>query len=606
MGGANEITGICTDDSNNSYVTYSNNFTKYDTNGNKLFWQPLEDTPIDISMTTSNKIVTVGSNDGLIYLSQYDTTITEEWSTHFGGDAGTAQILGMVSDDEGNVYTYGNTTNRINYLGETFDKGIFICKQEPKGDLVWSHQFPEVNITDGTLGDYISIDTTNNRLYITGNFSTDLNINETTTLTPSEYGSVFVLKYDLDGSYIWSIQEDFKGDEPSVIHDYNENVILSGTFKDETINIGNTQLTNSGGDDGFLAKYDSDGNFSWAIKAGGESTEYSTFASVDENNNIYLTGEFISENISIGETDFTLAEGEGNIVLAKLDNNGNVLWHKTFGTSEAETWNDYTCWPTGIITSTEGYSYIKGWHGDSVYFDDNLLRNSYSLFSFFVSKTDPTGDIIWIKSIEKHGGGFDYNQFDIDRKGSIYLGVSSTDTLGFGEDFVHNPSGKCDLLVAKYLNDGTLDWVKSFASNDEGKNRISSVAVYDTSNIFVSGYYERYLSIEDQILTTNNKHGFVAMFGDEINQTTGVKDIYNRNNGQLSFYPNPSSGILYLNTQDNFKGVVEILNLSGQIVHSEHIESNNQAINLNNLLPGVYFVRVKNNRNYTTEKLIIE
>ena len=50
--------------------------------------------------------------------------------------------------------------------------------------------------------------------------------------------------------------------------------------------------TGNTNEDLFLAKYDSDGNFIWAQKAGGSDIDAGNGLFVDKNSDIYLTGYF--------------------------------------------------------------------------------------------------------------------------------------------------------------------------------------------------------------------------------------------------------------------------------------------------------------------------
>ena len=337
----------------------------------------------------------------------------------------------------------------------------------------------------------------------------------------------------------------------------------------------------------------------WAIRAGGETTEYMAITSTDASDNIYLSGEFLSENVTVDNTEITMEEGDGNIIFAKLDPDGNVQWVISHAGSPV---SDYRCWPTGIKTDAEGYTYMKGWHGDFTYFDDIILMSPYgSGYSYFIAKFDPDGNTVWAKSITEHYYGFDYNQFDIDTEGSVYLGAQARDTIHFGEDFQYIPFGNNDLFVAKYSSDGDLIWVKTMQGNVANYAMISSVSVYNTSNVFVSGHFKEYLSIDDEELTSTARHGFVAMLGYSI----GVKEVYNRNNKEFDIYPNPSTGLVTFTSNFKLNNKIEILNITGQIVHSVNISGQNKEIDLNHLEKGLYFIRIVNDENVKLVKLIL-
>ncbi len=600
-GNTDDTPELTVDDSGNSYVVEDDSITKYNTDGIEQWTNSFNNIPNCYTITSSDKIITAGNEDGLVFVSQSDNTLNEEWISLFDGNSATGNVLGMVTDNSGNVYTLGAVSNTTDYFGEEVNKGTFICKQDESGNVIWLNLFPDNLLNFFSVEQSLYIDTVTNHLYITGGFTEDLVIPGETTLIPAENGSIFLLKYDLNGSYIWSVQEDFFSEQVSVLTDNSGNVILSGLFEN-TVTIGTTDLTSAGSMDGFISKYDTDGNFLWAIRAGGESIEYIAIISTDASDNIYLTGEFISENVTINGTGITLAEGNGNIILAKLDNTGNVLWLTSHAGSTI-TFRDYYCWPTGIITDATGCTYIKGWHGDSIYFNDIMLRSPYNSISYFLTKFDQNGNTIWANSINEHSTGYDYNQFDIDYNGNVYLGAQARDTLNFGDDFEYINSGKEDLFVAKYNTDGDLIWVRAMQGNETSLNRIQSVAVYDTTNIFAAGYFGNYLHIGNEELSSTNKHGFIAMFDTDI---SGIKEVYKRNNNEFDIYPNPSTGLVTINCKSGIFDKIEIINVTGQKVHSVNITSKNIQIDLSNLAKGLYFVKIKGENYYKTEKLIID
>ena len=188
-----------------------------------------------------------------------------------------------------------------------------------------------------------------------------------------------------------------------------------------------------------------------------------------------------------------MEEGDGNIIFAKLYPDGTVEWVTSKAGSSTIPNGDWRCWPTGIKTDAQGYTYIKGWHGDSTYFDNIMLRSPYNNFSYFIAKFDPNGNTIWANSITEHQNGLDYNQMDIDIEGSVYLGAQARDTIHFGDDFEYINVGEYDLFIAKYQTTGELDWVKIMETTT-GYNWLSSVSVFDTTNVFIGGHFYNYIS----------------------------------------------------------------------------------------------------------------
>jgi hypothetical protein len=87
--------------------------------------------------------------------------------------------------------------------------------------------------------------------------------------------------------------------------------------------------------------------------------------------------------------------------------------------------------------------------------------------------------------------------------------------------------------------------------------------------------------------------------------------VYTDNNHKLNIYPNPAGDVLYLkySIKDVKNFTVNIYSLSGQTLRS--IKMNNQPaegiikIAVNDLVPGIYFVRFITDVEIKTEKICI-
>ena len=89
------------------------------------------------------------------------------------------------------------------------------------------------------------------------------------------------------------------------------------------------QLSGYGNYDIFVAKYDPNGKCLWVNQAGGTLNDYGRGISVDNNGNIYVTGDFIN-TVAFGSIQL-ISYGYEDIFLAKYDSNGNCQWVKQSG-----------------------------------------------------------------------------------------------------------------------------------------------------------------------------------------------------------------------------------------------------------------------------------
>ncbi|HPF08295.1 MAG TPA: SBBP repeat-containing protein, partial [Candidatus Cloacimonadota bacterium] len=97
----------------------------------------------------------------------------------------------------------------------------------------------------------------------------------------------------------------------------------------------------------------------WANQAGGTSSDYGQSIATDSNGNSYVTGSF--EGIAVfGSTTLT-SSGQSDIFVAKMDSNGNWLWAKKAGGSSSDKGygiavdSSGNCYATGYFRSTASF-----------------------------------------------------------------------------------------------------------------------------------------------------------------------------------------------------------------------------------------------------------
>ncbi|MFQ5335427.1 MAG: hypothetical protein ACE5DN_05070, partial [Flavobacteriales bacterium] len=91
---------------------------------------------------------------------------------------------------------------------------------------------------------------------------------------------------------------------------------------------------NSGQDsmwDIYLAKYDQDGNYLWALQGLDSGWDHVQAVVSDLAGNALIIGSFCSCDTFVFGTDTLDPVGNNPFFLIKIDPNGNVLWSKSFG-----------------------------------------------------------------------------------------------------------------------------------------------------------------------------------------------------------------------------------------------------------------------------------
>ena len=89
----------------------------------------------------------------------------------------------------------------------------------------------------------------------------------------------------------------------------------------------------------------------------------------------------------------------------------------------------------------------------------------------------------------------------------------------------------------------------------------------------------------------------------EICRVDLVSGLFRTNNIiTLSISPNPASGVIFLNTEEDIEQV-EVLTLDGQLKLKEEGTS---QLDLSNLTSGIYIIKVQTNRGIASQKIILE
>jgi hypothetical protein len=160
------------------------------------------------------------------------------------------------------------------------------------------------------LGGYdITVDN-NKSSYITGSFGSDA-IFEQDTLRTTALSDLFIAKYDSSGNFIWAHQANCRSIGTALTLDANENIYLSGSFRDTAIIDADTIISTVG--DLLLAKYTSSGHLIGLRHCGQAGA---SDVSVESNGFVYLTGNFY-DTITFDNNPSLASYGQGDIYISK-------------------------------------------------------------------------------------------------------------------------------------------------------------------------------------------------------------------------------------------------------------------------------------------------
>jgi hypothetical protein len=257
---------------------------------------------------------------------------------------------------------------------------------------------------------------------------------------------------------------------PSVSIDIQGNMYVSYTVNG-TISGG----TRTGQTDIAVSKIDTYGNLVWVKQLGIMNTtanDTSSSITIDSNSNIYISYQSTG-TVSGG----TFLGGLGDIVVCKLDSNGNLVWIKQHAianttTSEADP---------RIVVDSAGNSYVC--YNSAGTISGGTFRG---LTDIVIFKLDSNGNLVWIKepAIINSTGNERYPTIAIDSSGNLCLTYQSAGTVSGGTNIGGTTS---DVVVIKMDGNGNVIWIRQRSvMNTSGIDQYPSVAIDNNNNIFVS------------------------------------------------------------------------------------------------------------------------
>ena len=320
----------------------------------------------------SYTITNSGSAD--IFLVKYDADGNVLWAKSASGvDEDKSNAVAV--DLAGNVYITGSyISNTLNFGGVSISNSqanteeMFIAKYDAAGNALWAKD-ASGSSNDKAFG--IAADADGN-VVVSGHFiSGTLNFGSQSLFNSGGF-DIFLVKYDETGNVLWAENPSGSGYDFnfSMEMDGEGNTYLTGHFSSFQLTFGSSTITNGGGDDIYVAKYDADGNALWAQKAGGSTYDYGYDVSVDGDGNVFLTGNFQSPNISFGSISLTNSTTYADFYVVKYNPDGDPQW------AQHGSGSDYT-FGRGCGADPSGNVYVTGLFGN-----ESLTLGNITLATF--------------------------------------------------------------------------------------------------------------------------------------------------------------------------------------------------------------------------------
>jgi len=283
----------------------------------------------DISGTayldTSGPFTSKGSKD--ILAAKISTSGKIIWVS-ITGNIGMDYADAVAMDSIGSCVTTGVYTDTVTFgTGVSFkslgSQDVFLTRRAPASGL---HQ--KTLAFGGTYGEYsrgVALSPSGN-IYVTGGFQGTVSINGSTSLNKYGQSDVFLVGFKPQGMLAMPVS--FGGSN----HDFGESVAVdskgyvnvAGSFRGTASFDGGTTTHTAKGMDAFVASYRPTGKLRWVkvLSSTGNDTAYDV--TVDQADNVYVTGYFTNSMVAPGQTLVT--SGSSDIFLVSYAQSGAARW----------------------------------------------------------------------------------------------------------------------------------------------------------------------------------------------------------------------------------------------------------------------------------------
>ncbi|UKN01562.1 SBBP repeat-containing protein [Paracrocinitomix mangrovi] len=284
----------------------------------------------------------------------------------------------------------------------------------------------------------------------------------------------------------------------SIDVDNEGNVFVAGrckwltTFEDETNPIGPLSIADR---DVFVSKYNFQGDLLWAVVAGSEEIGYDLAQCIkaDNQGGCYITG--IHRNNAIFGNDTIPSQGERDIFVSRIDQNGNFLWTSSIGGPS----NDHGF---AVETDHNGDVLIGGYLVGPAIASDTIVGYTGQQNGYVAKYDQNTGDLLDIHVIYSQYRT-QVRQIVTDDSGNIFFcgGVNGNGVFNGTTFIASNSAAWDDALLVKCDSNLIVDWYQTGGS---AKKDLGYDLAVSKNNVYMTGMFTGTATFDTISVTFNS------------------------------------------------------------------------------------------------------
>lgn len=528
-----------------------------------------------------------------------------QWARSF---VGPGVLRANATDSKGNIvvagsYSRGMTLDDFKLTPSNTQFGdALVAKLDPTGKVLWARGLGGAATDEAWR---ITTDRDDNVIVLGVTQSLTVAIGKLAVTNPSGFQGpyvLFVAKFDSDGNELWVRQSTSAANSIFTPHDVaadkDGNIAFSAGYADEEVSFGSVRVKKNGrvgvsSVAQLVVKYDAMGNVLW-----GRSTSPFTDCgalTIDEQSNVIITNEFVSESITIGGVELKATSTYADVFIAKYDPQGSLLWAKNLHGESSENVD-------AISTDSKSSIYITGYTtGNSLAWGnveamDTSQGNQRKPYIF---KIDAVGNGLWGNIYGNKTDQYFYGVVN-DKEDNVYIRAGGLgDSVMIGPELLIKPKQSGNMLyVAKCNPSGKIMWVKSAPGSS---SQIGGIDVDQQGAVVVCGHFiYQDMMFDDIVLKKSQYDVFVA----KLSGSTGTDVSESALLDETNVYRNPASQELVI---ENLPVDVSVcmVDIMGRCVYTTNTQERSIGIDLSDRAPGMYLVLIETRRGRVVKSTLI-
>jgi hypothetical protein len=538
--------------------------------------------------------------------------LTMDWALPQGSNdsdlTGGARI-----DDQGSIYFTANYRDTIDLDPGPGVNMAFVAEDEPfvlnkytqQGEYLWSGQFTTTGDAYGFMSEI-----KNNRILMIMYYTDSLfysHDNPWMIANPGKHLALITM--NLDGQII--SHQHLSNNLDMYFSDFitqpDGSYLADGGFEGSVtfVTTDSTKTIHSAGStDAFVARFNDQGQLEWITMFAGTGYDYLESIKVSKNDLIYyamIHDSTVTLPTNLGQVT-SPAYGQDNAIFGWMTQEGAIGTAYLFGGDLGDQLRN-------IDVDEAGNMFISGYFEGTVNFEHPsetpVVFTSANNGDGFVSKYTPQGKLVWARVFRTGDYGGVYTM-SLHRNSDIYLagGYTHISDLDPGPDSIIVDGGsRSDVFVGKLDTDGNLDWVYSITGSSW--TGVRSFLPGTNGNAFLLGSFFADVECDPGPDSTQ----FISQGGSDIYligfEEEGVITA-NAEVPQTSMlvYPNPASNQIQIEANAPIESV-DVYTMQGiQIIRNQGNNSNTMSVDINDLSPGIFTLRIKSADQYTSRQFV--